>query len=85
VALSCVESVRYYLLLMSQGHVKGEVLSAAHKAAVYRNSWDCFRRIVREEGAKGLFHGLSANLVRSVAGAFLLVGYDECKKAFKLL
>jgi hypothetical protein len=65
-----------------QGHVKGEVLS---KTAVYRSSWDCFRRIVREEGAKGLFHGLSVNLVRSVAGAILLVGYDEFKKIFKLM
>ncbi len=60
-------------------------MSAINKAVVYSSSWDCFRRIVREEGARGLFHGLSMNLVRSVAGAFLLVGYDECKKVFKLL
>jgi solute carrier family 25 (adenine nucleotide translocator) protein 4/5/6/31 len=65
--------------------VKGESLSSGGKHTMYRNSWDCCVRIVREEGARGLFHGLSVNLVRSVAGAFLLVGYDECKKVFKLL
>ena len=35
---------------------------------------------MREEGVRGLFHGLTANLLRGMGGALLLVGYDEAKK-----
>lgn len=51
-------------------------------AVVYRHSLDCLRRILREEGYRALYHGLSVNLIRGVSGAFLLVGYDEMKKMF---
>ena len=34
---------------------------------------------VREEGLRGLYSGLSANLIRGISGAVLLVGYDETK------
>ncbi len=53
--------------------------------ALYSSSLDCLRKILRAEGYRGLFHGLSVNLVRGMSGAFLLVGYDEIKKVFKTL
>jgi solute carrier family 25 (adenine nucleotide translocator) protein 4/5/6/31 len=40
----------------------------------------CVRQIIRTEGLKGFYSGLSVNLVRGVGGALLLVGYDEVKK-----
>lgn len=46
----------------------------------YRNGWDCARRIIQEEGVRGLFSGLSVNLVRGFSGAVLLVAYDEFKR-----
>jgi solute carrier family 25 (adenine nucleotide translocator) protein 4/5/6/31 len=46
----------------------------------YRSGWDCLRRILAEEGVRGLFAGLSVNLVRGVTGAILLVAYDDLKK-----
>jgi len=46
----------------------------------YKNGFDCATRIIREEGVKGLFAGLSVNLVRGFTGAVLLVAYDEMKK-----
>jgi solute carrier family 25 (adenine nucleotide translocator) protein 4/5/6/31 len=46
----------------------------------YRSGWDCLRRILAEEGVRGLFAGLSVNLVRGVTGAILLVAYDDFKK-----
>jgi solute carrier family 25 (mitochondrial adenine nucleotide translocator), member 4/5/6/31 len=56
-------------------------LKAAEAIAIvpYRNGWDCLRRILREEGVKGLYSGLSVNVVRSLSGAVLLVAYDEIK------
>lgn len=46
--------------------------------------WECARVIVREEGVRGLFQGLSMNLVRGLGGAMLLVGYDEIKNLMNL-
>lgn len=46
----------------------------------YKGGWDCARRIVKEEGLRGLFVGLSVNLVRGFSGAVLLVAYDELKR-----
>jgi hypothetical protein len=39
----------------------------------------CVRTILREEGIRGLYSGLPANLVRGLSGSLLLVGYDEAK------
>ena len=32
-------------------------------SAVYKNSWDCFRQVVRHEGGRGLYSGLGPQLV----------------------
>jgi solute carrier family 25 (adenine nucleotide translocator) protein 4/5/6/31 len=54
--------------------------SGASVTKHYRNSIDCFRQILKQEGIRGLFSGLSVNLFRGISGALLLVGYDEVKK-----
>ena len=54
-------------------------LSKPVRMPYYRNTWHCFVRIIREEGPKGLFQGLGANLVRGMSGSLLLVGYDELR------
>jgi hypothetical protein len=46
---------------------------------LYRGGVDCLVKILKHEGPRGLFHGLSANLLRGVGGTLLLVGYDEAK------
>ncbi len=51
---------------------------------LYRNSWDCLLKIMKQEGLRGLYAGLSVNLVRGFSGSILLVGYDELKVLFKL-
>jgi len=45
----------------------------------YRNGMHCVRTILREEGVRGLYAGLPANLVRGFSGSLLLVGYDEIR------
>lgn len=42
----------------------------------YANSVDAFKKILASEGVKGFYLGLGANIIRSVAGASLLVSYD---------
>lgn len=68
-------------LMIQQGLSSSSSSSGVQRR--YRNSLDCLVKILREEGARGLFSGLSVNIVRGVSGALLLVGYDEMKKLLK--
>uniref|UniRef100_A0A7S1Z5D2 ADP/ATP translocase n=1 Tax=Ditylum brightwellii TaxID=49249 RepID=A0A7S1Z5D2_9STRA len=45
----------------------------------YRNSLDCFRKVMTQEGIRGFYLGIGPNLVRSFGGALLLVTYDAFK------
>lgn len=52
------------------------------KPKVYKNSVDCFTRIIRQEGVRKLYAGLSANLVRAIPGAAIQFwAYDFLKKS----
>jgi hypothetical protein len=55
----------------------------AHPSRKYKNAFDCFAKILKEEGPRGFYSGLSVNIVRGVSGALLLVGYDEMQKIMK--
>lgn len=53
------------------------------EAKVYKNSWDCLRRIVTQEGMRKLYSGLSANVIRAVPGAAIQFwAYDTLKQTF---
>lgn len=47
------------------------------EAVKYKNSLDAFSQILKKEGAKSLFKGAGANILRAVAGAGVLAGYDK--------
>lgn len=47
------------------------------QAVKYNGSLDCFQQIVKNEGVKSLFKGAGANILRAVAGAGVLAGYDQ--------
>ena len=42
----------------------------------YRNSIDCTMQMWKERGIRAFYQGLAPNVMRSISGAFLLVGYD---------
>jgi solute carrier family 25 (adenine nucleotide translocator) protein 4/5/6/31 len=65
-----IDSVRRRLM-MQAGKPK--------EARLYRGSLDCFKQVWVQEGMRGFFLGLSANIVRSVGGALMLVSYDVLK------
>lgn len=54
---------------MMSGEAKGEKM--------YKGTMDCWKKIVKDEGAKALFKGNFANVLRSIGCALVLVGYDE--------
>jgi solute carrier family 25 (mitochondrial adenine nucleotide translocator), member 4/5/6/31 len=47
------------------------------EAVKYKGSMDAFKQIMAKEGMKSLFKGAGANILRAVAGAGVLAGYDK--------
>lgn len=47
------------------------------QAEKYKSSFDAFSKIVAKEGVSSLFKGAGANILRAVAGAGVLSGYDK--------
>ena len=48
----------------------------------YINSVDCFRAIIRDEGFKSIYRGAGVNVIRGVAGAGGLSGFDKFKNLY---
>ena len=46
---------------------------------LYNGTVDCAVKIVKEEGIGAMFKGFAANVLRTLGGALVLVGYDEIK------
>jgi len=60
------DTVRRRLMMMSG---EGEKM--------YKGTMDCWRKIVKDEGAKALYKGNFTNVLRSIGCALVLVLYDE--------
>ena len=54
----------------------------AGQAVKYESSWACFKEVVRLEGHRALFRGAGVNVIRGVAGAGVLSGFDRLKKVY---
>ncbi|OAY84782.1 ADP,ATP carrier protein 1, mitochondrial [Ananas comosus] len=57
--------------------VRRRMMMTSGEAVKYRSSLDAFQQILKNEGAKSLFKGGGANILRAVAGAGVLSGYDK--------
>jgi len=49
---------------------------------IYEGTVDCFKKIIKEEGAASMFKGAGANALRTVGAALVLVLYSEITAAF---
>jgi hypothetical protein len=49
----------------------------------YKNSWDCLRQVVRNEGIVGLYKGMSASYLGVSENALQWVLYEQMKKLLK--
>merc|ERR1712021_239794 len=56
--------------------------SGGDKALMYTSSLDCASKIMKAEGFMSFFKGAGANILRGVAGAGVLSGFDEFKKFY---
>lgn len=57
--------------------VRRRMMMTSGEAVKYTSSAHAFAEIVKKEGTKSLFKGAGANILRAVAGAGVLSGYDQ--------
>jgi solute carrier family 25 (mitochondrial adenine nucleotide translocator), member 4/5/6/31 len=53
------------------------MMMTSGQAVKYNSSMHCFSEVIKKEGTKSLFKGAGANILRAVAGAGVLSGYDQ--------
>ncbi|KAL1914169.1 uncharacterized protein VTP21DRAFT_10263 [Calcarisporiella thermophila] len=62
--------------------VRRRMMMTSGEAVKYKSSFHAFQQIIAKEGTKSLFKGAGANILRAVAGAGVLAGYDQLQLIF---
>jgi solute carrier family 25 (adenine nucleotide translocator) protein 4/5/6/31 len=62
--------------------VRRRMMMTSGEAVKYKSSYHAFLEIVKKEGVKSLFKGAGANILRAIAGAGVLAGYDQLQLIF---
>jgi len=57
--------------------IRRRMMMTSGEAVKYKSSMHAFREIVAKEGTRSLFKGAGANILRAIAGAGVLSGYDQ--------
>ncbi|CAD6196104.1 unnamed protein product [Caenorhabditis auriculariae] len=56
------------------------MMQSGRKDILYKNSLDCAKKIVRDEGLSAMYKGALSNVYRGTGAALVLAFYDEIKK-----
>jgi len=51
---------------------------------LYKGSIDCFQKVMKNEGAKGMYKGMVPELFRGVGGSLIIVAYEKIKVIFNI-
>jgi len=62
--------------------VRRRMMMTSGEAVKYKSSMHAFAEIMKKEGWQSLFKGAGANILRAVAGAGVLAGYDQLQLIF---
>jgi len=62
--------------------VRRRMMMTSGEAVKYKSSMHAFAEIIKKEGTKSLFKGAGANILRAIAGAGVLAGYDQLQIIF---
>jgi len=62
--------------------VRRRMMMTSGEAVKYKSSLHCFGQIIAKEGMGSLFKGAGANILRGIAGAGVLAGYDQLQMIF---
>jgi len=62
--------------------IRRRMMMTSGAAVKYNGSLDCTMQILKTEGVTSLFKGAGANILRGMAGAGVLAGFDKIKKFY---
>jgi len=62
--------------------VRRRMMMTSGQAVKYKGSMDCFVQVLKNEGFMALMKGAGANILRGVAGAGVLAGFDKFKEMY---
>merc|ERR1712240_96121 len=62
--------------------VRRRMMMTSGGGAKYNGSLDCFRQVLKNEGFMSLMKGAGANILRGVAGAGVLAGFDKFQQMY---
>jgi len=62
--------------------IRRRMMMTSGEAVKYKSSMDCGMQIIRKEGVKSLFKGAGANVLRGIAGAGVLSGFDKIQDLY---
>merc|ERR1712179_206541 len=62
--------------------IRRRMMMTSGQAVKYKGSIDCGMQIVKSEGFMSLMKGAGANILRGVAGAGVLAGFDKFKEVY---
>jgi len=57
--------------------IRRRMMMTSGEAVKYKSSLHAFKEIISKEGTRSLFKGAGANILRAIAGAGVLAGYDQ--------
>jgi len=58
------------------------MMTSGKFAGKYKGSIDCGAQILKNEGMGAMYKGAGSNILRGLAGAMVLVGFDYCKNFY---
>ena len=62
--------------------IKRRMMMTSGEKVKYHGSYDCFKQVINNEGIRALYRGCGVNVVRGVAGAGVLSGFEKLKKLY---
>lgn len=62
--------------------IRRRMMMTSGQAVKYNGSLDCTAQIMKNEGIKSFFKGAGANVLRGMAGAGVLAGFDKVKAVY---
>lgn len=65
--------------------IRRRMMMTSGQAVKYSGSFDCARQIMKNEGFMSMMKGAGANILRGVAGAGVLAGFDKFKDVYVVM
>ena len=81
-ALGYVVTISSGLLSYPIDTIRRRMMMTSGEAVKYKGSMDCAVQIIKAEGFMSMMKGAGANILRGVAGAGVLAGFDKFKELY---